>query len=44
MILFLFQKAVKKLLVKCQLEEKNKISHRARAINKLKKFLIRSFN
>ena len=26
------------------IEEKNKISHRARAINKLKKFLIKSFN
>jgi len=25
------------------IEEKNKISHRARAIKKLKKFLIRSF-
>ena len=26
------------------IEEKNKISHRARAIDKLKKFLIKSFN
>ena len=26
------------------IEEKNKISHRARAINKLKKFLIKSLN
>ena len=34
----------KKTFGEMSIEEKNKISHRARAIDKLKKFLIKSFN
>ncbi len=37
-------KGYEKTFAEISLEEKNKISHRARAINKLKKFLISSLN